>query len=41
MVQWWLNTKWLADAHADMLARVDCALLIIGIAALSAYLVNG
>jgi hypothetical protein len=41
MLQWWLNAKWLADAHADVLARIDSALFVAGMAALTAYFVNG
>ena len=41
MVQWWLNAKWLAEAHADVLARVDFALVLIGILAWTVYLVEG
>jgi hypothetical protein len=40
MLQWWLNAKWLAEAHADRLARLNFALVVVGVAALTAYLLT-
>lgn len=38
MLQWWLYTRWMAEAKADALARVDLVLGLIGAALLAAAL---
>ena len=30
MVQWWLNLRWAAEAHAETLAKIDLAMVLFG-----------
>jgi hypothetical protein len=31
MLRWWLNRRWAQEAHADALARIDMAIIALGV----------
>ena len=40
MIRWWLNRRWSADVHADALAKIDVAIALFAVVALSAVVLR-
>lgn len=41
MLQWWLNLRWASEAHAETLAKIDLAILLVGATVLVAFAFRG
>lgn len=41
MLQWWLTLRWASQAHAETLAKIDSAILLLGATVVVAFALQG
>ena len=41
MLQWWLNLRWASDVHAEALAKIDVAIVLLALTLITAVALRG